>query len=312
MIDKNISILGSGTMGHSIALTAALAGFSIKVWGNDQHDIERGSKELHRKLGILVAEEVIDESKSKEITERIQFTLSIGKCIQDASFIIEAVPEILDLKQRLYEQLDQRCSMDVILASNTSGLSPTAIASRMKHPERMIVTHFWNPAHLIPLVEVVRGEKTADKTVKKALSLLSAMNKKPIEVKKDILGSIGNRLQYALFREAQHILEIGAATVEEIDAAVRYSIGRRLTVTGPFMTADMGGLDVFHHISDYLFKDLSIAPTSLSTMKTLVAEGKYGQKNGAGFYQWSPEFSEKMNAEREKELIKWLKMDLMI
>ncbi|WP_367590539.1 3-hydroxyacyl-CoA dehydrogenase family protein [Heyndrickxia ginsengihumi] len=167
MIDKNISILGSGTMGHSIALTAALAGFSIKVWGNDQHDIERGSKELHRKLGILVAEEVIDESKSKEITERIQFTLSIGKCIQDASFIIEAVPEILDLKQRLYEQLDQRCSMDVILASNTSGLSPTAIASRMKHPERMIVTHFWNPAHLIPLVEVVRGEKTADKTVKK-------------------------------------------------------------------------------------------------------------------------------------------------
>ncbi|WP_367590541.1 3-hydroxyacyl-CoA dehydrogenase family protein [Heyndrickxia ginsengihumi] len=138
------------------------------------------------------------------------------------------------------------------------------------------------------------------------------MNKKPIEVKKDILGSIGNRLQYALFREAQHILEIGAATVEEIDAAVRYSIGRRLTVTGPFMTADMGGLDVFHHISDYLFKDLSIAPTSLSTMKTLVAEGKYGQKNGAGFYQWSPEFSEKMNAEREKELIKWLKMDLMI
>jgi len=311
MAVEKLSILGSGTMGHSIALSASLAGFPVKVWGNSEEDIERGKRGLEEKLEVLAAEDVISETEKKEIRERIHFFTSMEDCIADATFIIEAVPEILELKQNLYKQLDLKCSTTVILASNTSGLSPTAIAKDMNHPQRMVVTHFWNPGHLIPLVEVVRGEHTADATVKRALALLSAMNKKPIEVKKDILGSIVNRLQYALFREAQNILEIGAATVEDIDAAVRYSIGRRLPVTGPFMTADMGGLDVFDDISSYLFKDLSVAPESLPAMRKLVDEGKFGQKNGSGFYQWTPEFSEEMNKTREKELIRWLKQDIL-
>jgi 3-hydroxybutyryl-CoA dehydrogenase len=310
MLVEKISILGSGTMGHSIALSASMAGFPVRVWGNSAEDIERGRQGLQGKLNVLLTEKVISEPQTKEIRERIEFTVQMEECLENASFIIEAVPEILELKQGLYQKLDQLCATDVVLASNTSGLSPTAIASLMEHPERMVVTHFWNPGHLIPLVEVVRGEKTADETVKRAMTVLKAMNKKPIEVKKDILGSIVNRLQYALFREAQYILQMGAATVEDIDAAVRYSIGRRLPVTGPFMTADMGGLDVFDSISSYLFPDLSTDSGSLSAMRTLVDEGNYGQKNGSGFYQWTPEFSEKMNKEREKELIEWLKKDL--
>ena len=308
---EKLSILGSGTMGHSIALSAAMAGFFVKVWGIGEDDIKRGQQDLQGKLEVLAAEEVITESGKKEIQDRIIFMTSMKECISNATFIIEAVPENLELKQDLYKQLDEQCGTGVILASNTSGLSPTKIAASMAHPERMVVTHFWNPGHLIPLVEVVRGEKTSDTTVKRALELLTAMGKKPIEVKKDILGSIVNRLQYALFREAQNILEMGAATVEDIDAAVRYSIGRRLPVTGPFMTADMGGLDVFDNISSYLFQDLSVASASLGSMRMLVDEGKYGQKNGRGFYEWTPEFSNKMNKQREKELIRWLKQDLL-
>lgn len=311
MAIEKLSILGSGTMGHSIALSASIAGLPVKIWGTNKEDIERGQRDLQGKLEVLAAENIITVSQIKEIQGRIQFMTSMKECIADATFIIEAVPENLELKQELYQQLDQQCGTDVILASNTSGLSPTSIAVFMVQPERMVVTHFWNPGHLIPLVEVVRGERTSDATVKRALTLLTAMGKKPIEVKKDILGSIVNRLQYALFREAQNILEMGAATVEDIDAAVRYSIGRRLPVTGPFMTADMGGLDVFDDISSYLFKDLSSAQASLGEMRRLVDEGKYGQKNGKGFYEWTPEFFNQMNKEREKELIRWLKQDLL-
>ncbi|WP_394238848.1 3-hydroxyacyl-CoA dehydrogenase family protein [Niallia oryzisoli] len=311
MAMEKLSVLGSGTMGHSIALSASIAGFQVKVWGTSIEDIERGQRDLQGKLEVLAVEDFISESEIKEIQYRIEFMTSMEECINDATFIIEAVPENLKLKQDLYKELDQQCGIDVILASNTSGLSPTEIAASMVHPERMVVTHFWNPGHLIPLVEVVRGEKTSDITVNRALALLTAMKKKPIEVKRDILGSIVNRLQYALFREAQYILELGAATAEDIDTAVRYSIGRRLPVTGPFMTADMGGLDVFDDISSYLFQDLSSAQVSLGKMRVLVDEGKYGQKNGRGFYEWTPEFSNKLNKQREKELIRWLKQDLL-
>lgn len=310
MFQENLSILGSGTMGLSIALSAALTGFSCRVWGISDVDIARGRQGLQEKLDILQKHKVIQPGESLAIQERVEFTISMEDCIREATFIIEAVPENLELKQELYENLDKQCSKNIILASNTSGLSPTLISKRMAYPERMVVTHFWNPGHLIPLVEIVRGEKTDDSTVTRALNLLKKMNKKPIVVKKDILGSIGNRLQYALFREAQYILDQGVATIEDIDAAVRYSIGRRLPVTGPFASADMGGLDVFDSISTYLFPDLCKEQTSLQTMRKLVAEGKYGQKTGSGFYNWSKEFSKRMNEEREEELIEWVKKDL--
>lgn len=309
---ERLAILGAGTMGHSIALSAAMAGFEVPIWGTSEQDIERGRRGVQEKITILKEYEVIDAQEAEKIQSLVHFTVSLEDCIKEAAFIIEAVPENLELKQKLFGDLDRICSSDVILASNTSGLSPTEIARYTSHPERTVVTHFWNPGHLIPLVEIVRGEQTSDETVHRALQLLESMNKKPIVLQKDILGSIVNRLQYALFREAQYILEQGVATVEDIDDAVRYSIGRRLPVTGPFMTADMGGLDVFDAISSYLFKDLSVHQESLSKMRELVDEGNYGQKTGRGFYQWDHTQSQTMNEARERELVYWLKKDLQL
>lgn len=165
--------------------------------------------------------------------------------------------------------------------------------------KRFIITHFWNPAHLIPLVEVVRGEKTSDQTTERAFQLLKAFQKKTIEVKMEISGFIGNRLQYALFREAQFLLELGVATKEDIDAAVTYSIGRRLPITGPLQSADMGGLDVFSTISDYLFSDLSNAKESSPTLKKLVQEQKLGTKTGEGYYKWNTAFSDEVIQKRK-------------
>ncbi|GEN35847.1 3-hydroxyacyl-CoA dehydrogenase family protein [Aneurinibacillus danicus] len=309
MNQERISVIGAGTMGHSIALSAAWSGFMIDIWGNDEADIERGRKAVQEKVKVLQEYEAVTAEEARQITERIHFSPYMEDVLEEATFVIEAAPEHLPLKQELFQKLDAICSPSVVLASNTSGLSPTKIAERTVHADRTIVTHFWNPAHLLPLVEVIRGERTSDATLERAMDLLRAMDKKPIVVKKDVLGSIGNRLQYALFREAQNLLEQGVATVEEIDAAVRYSIGRRLPVTGPFMTADMGGLDVFDAISNYLFPDFSNAQQSLETMRTLVDNGHYGQKNGKGFYEWTPSFSEQMNRERERELIEWAKKD---
>jgi 3-hydroxybutyryl-CoA dehydrogenase len=306
---ESISVLGAGLMGHSIALNGVWAGDRITLWGTDQRDLDRARSEISNKLKLLYENQLTGGVSVHDIMERLTFVTDLDAAVRHATFIIEAVPEDLELKQQFYEKLDGKCGPEVVLASNTSGLSPTSIAKRMIRPERMVVTHFWNPAHLIPLVEVVSGEHTSQATVERAMELLKQWNKKPIQVKKDIPGFVANRLQYALFREAQYILQEGVASVEDIDAAVQYSMGRRLPVTGPFMTADMGGLDVFHAISSYLFRDLSNADGSYPPMRTLAETGHYGTKTGKGFYQWDDDTLKAVNIQREQTLIRFLQED---
>lgn len=309
---ERIAVLGCGTMGHSIALNAAWAGLSVKMQGISDADLEQGWTNMLKKLEVMLDNGILSNSEAAQIQENIKMTVSVEEAVTDATFVIEAVPENIQLKIDLFKRLDALCAPDVILASNTSGLSPTEIASETVYPERTVVTHFWNPAHLIPLVEVVRGEKTGDEAVERSFQLLKQMKKKPIEVKKEIPGFVGNRLQYALFREAQYLLEEGIASKEDIDDAVTYGIGRRLPVSGPLMTADMGGLDVFSAISDYLFQHLSSAEESLPNLKKLVEEQKLGDKSGEGYYKWDEAFSKQYNQKREAELIRFLKKDLGI
>jgi len=307
---EKLAVIGCGTMGHSIALNAAWAGMQVKMYGVDTNDIQNGMSGVTDKLNTLLKNDLITKDQEDQILNRIKGTDLLSEAVDGATFIIECIPEVLELKNDLFRKLDGMCSDEVILATNTSGLSPSRIALNLKHPERTLATHFWNPAHLIPLVEVLRAEFTDDKTFNRAIDMLKLMKKKPIEVKKEVPGLVGNRLQFALFREAQYLLEQGIASKEDIDAAVTYSIGRRLPVTGPLLSADMGGLDVFTSISDYLFKDLSNADQSSEKLKGLVAQLHFGQKNGEGFYQWDPRFSEEMNQKREEQLIRFLKEDI--
>jgi len=309
---EKISILGCGTMGHSIALSAAWAGQTVKVYGINDKDLENAAKGLRSKLKVMAENGLFDEAEAERIKEHIHFSTSLAEVVEASTFIIEVIPEVLELKKEMYKKLESMVGKEVVIASNTSGFKPSLLAEEMEHPNRFVVTHFWNPAHLIPLVEVVKGERTDEATVERAMNVITAMNKKPILLNKELPGFIGNRLQYALFREAQALLDSGAATKEDIDAAVTYSIGRRLPVTGPLMTADMGGLDVFSAISNYLFEDLSKAQRSGEVLTKLVEEQKLGDKNGEGFYKWDPDISEKINAEREQTLIYFLKNDMKL
>jgi 3-hydroxybutyryl-CoA dehydrogenase len=305
---RNIVIIGAGTMGHSIALDCAWKGFTVTMHGQDAADLDRGSAGIKSKLAVLVREGLVPRAEEELILDRIACTTSLEEAVVQASFIIEAAPEILTLKQELFAKLEGLCAPETIFASNTSGLKPGLIAEALQHPERFLVMHFWNPAHLIPLVEVVPAAATSTETIEASFRLLQELGKKAVLVKKEIPGFISNRLQFALFREAQFLLEQGVASQEDIDAAVTYSIGRRLPVTGPFLSADLGGLDVFDNISAYLFPDLSNAAESSPTMKKLVSGGEFGAKSGQGFYNWQEE-NGVINEQREKMLIRFLKLD---
>lgn len=197
---ERIAVLGCGTMGHSIALNAAWAGLSVTMQGISEADLEQGWTNMLKKLEVMLNNGILSESEAGHIQENIKMTVSVEEAVQGATFVIEAVPENIQLKIDLFKRLDTLCGPDVILASNTSGLSPTEIASETAHPERTVVTHFWNPAHLIPLVEVVRGEKTGDETVERSFQLLKQMKKKPIEVKKrfPVLSAIAFNMHFSV------------------------------------------------------------------------------------------------------------------
>jgi 3-hydroxybutyryl-CoA dehydrogenase len=307
---EQLAVIGTGTMGHSIVLNAAWMGIQVMMQGMNQSLIDQAMQGIEAKMAVLIENEVMDNSMKKKIRNNITTSTDMKEAVKNASFIIEAIPEDVTLKKELFEMLDYTCSEEVILASNTSGIDPASIAAGMGHPERFIVTHFWNPAHLVPLVEIVPGPQTNKPTVVKTKQLLLQMNKKVIVLNRSVPGFIGNRLQYALFREAQFLLEEGIASKEDIDAAVMYSIGRRLPVTGPLLTADMGGLDVFAAIADYLFKDLSNADGSFPILKDLTKHNKLGTKSGEGYYTWDETFTKEMNKKRENELIRFLKQDM--
>jgi 3-hydroxybutyryl-CoA dehydrogenase len=307
---EQLAVIGTGTMGHSIVLNAAWMGIQVMMQGMNQSLIDQAMQGIEAKMAVLIENEVMDNSMKKKIRNNITTSTDMKEAVKNASFIIEAIPEDVTLKKELFEILDHACGEEVILASNTSGIDPASIAAGMGHPERFIVTHFWNPAHLVPLVEIVPGPQTNKPTVVKTKQLLLQMNKKVIVLNRSVPGFIGNRLQYALFREAQFLLEEGIASKEDIDAAVMYSIGRRLPVTGPLLTADMGGLDVFAAIADYLFKDLSNADGSFPILKDLTKHNKLGTKSGEGYYTWDETFTKEMNKKRENELIRFLKQDM--
>ncbi|MDA8126186.1 MAG: 3-hydroxyacyl-CoA dehydrogenase NAD-binding domain-containing protein [Deltaproteobacteria bacterium] len=306
MESKNVAVLGAGTMGHGIAELAARASWNVVLCDVSAEALERARKAIKESLA---ATERLGEGGSAAVLERIKCTASIGEAVRSADLVVECLPENLEFKRSIFRMLDETCPPEVILASNTSGLSPTAIAEGLNHPERVVVAHFWNPPQLMPLVEVVPGEKTSPEVVERTMDWVKALGKEPVRMKKECPGFIGNRLQFALLREALHIVEAGYADAEEVDKAMIYGHGRRLCVTGPFLSADMGGLDVFHAISSYLFADLSNASESSRLLQKSVEEGHLGLKSGRGFYDWTPEMKEKIVRLRTETLREFLEKD---
>lgn len=304
---KRICNLGCGTMGFGTAIDFARHGYDVNMFGRKDASIERAMGNIRATLAIMKANGLLNDEEEASLLQRIHGVTTIEEAARDADFVIESVAEDMAVKQQVYRELEGYLPADVIFATDSSGFSPTEVSSVLDHPERFVVAHFWNPPHLIPLVEVVPGEKTSRETVDITWKLMEKIGKKPAALLKEAPGFVGNRLQFALLREAIHCVQDGIATAETVDFICKYGIGRRLGVTGPLETADLGGLDVFYNISAYLNTDLADDKEGAALLKQCVDEGRLGAKTGTGLYPWTPEELENIERRREDVLIEWLK-----
>ncbi len=301
-------VVGAGLMGIGIAVQVARAGGSVHLLDTDPGRLAEVLPTAQQLLDELAAAGLHEATGSAEVLARLTTGLDPA-ALGGASWVVEAVPERLDLKHLVYSQLEDVLDEDALLSSNTSGILPSALAAPLRNPRRFLVTHFWNPPHAVPLVEVVPAPQTDQATGDRAMRLLRAMGSRAVLLKKELPGFIGNRLQYAVLREALAIMREGVAGPEEIDLVMTSSLGRRYATTGPLMGADLGGLDTFREIAGLLMPELAKDEDVLDLLDELLARGRNGWRSGAGLYDWSPERLATARGRRDQDLLERLRRE---
>ncbi len=295
---NHVALLGAGMVGHGLALHFAKAGCQVSLYSRTQQTLDKAIENIRANLLVLLQGQASVENEAEKVISRIRTTRNLNEAVAKAPIIIESVAEDLKVKQDLFKELDQMSPGDVILATNTSVISITAIASKARKRDRIIGTHFWFPPYLIPLVEVVKGKDTSDETMETTYQFMKKAGKHPIKCLKDVPGFVANRLQHALWREAISIVEKGIADPATVDEAIKQSFGIRIPVLGPIENADMVGLDLILAIHNTVLKDLEASPSPSPLLKEKVSKGELGFKSGKGFYDsWTPE---KMKRTRER------------
>ncbi|MDY0237081.1 MAG: 3-hydroxyacyl-CoA dehydrogenase family protein [Gudongella sp.] len=303
---KKIGIAGAGTMGSGIAQIFARQGYKVVITDISEEFLQKAKKLVDIFNSSLIEEEIMSKDEIDIVISNIAYSTD-KKVFSDCDLIIEAIVEKMDIKQVFWKEVEGIARKDAYLATNTSGLSINKISELVELKERFIGMHFWNPPHIIPLVELIRGDKTSDTTVEVLKELLASIGKEPVVVQKDAPGFIGNRLQFAAFREAMYIVDQGIATVEDVDKAMKFGPGFRYPVIGPLQTADLGGLDTFYYISSYLFNELSDVKEPPEMLKSRMESGKLGVKSKEGFYDYSDGKDELAIKTRDKMFFKMLK-----
>lgn len=294
-------------MGPGIAMTLTLGGVEAAIVGRTPESAAAGLAMAHRQLRLLAANDIVSDEQRIFSESQLRATSDFEGEVAAADIVIESAPENLAFKQELFKRMDAQARPDAILTSNTSGLSITAIASGCAHPERVMTTHFWNPPHLMPLVEIVLGEKTDPARAEEVRELLERCGKAPVVVKKDTPGQLGNRMHMALIREAAHIVSEGIATAEEVDLAARMSFGLRLPMYGLLEHMDIVGLDMSKGILEYVATDLYNGVEAPALYRELVESGNLGAKTGQGFYDWSVKSADEARARRDAFVLQMLR-----
>lgn len=302
---KNIAVLGAGKMGLGIAQLFATKGHEVKViYVHDDKTRCDCPSLIRDNLSVLVESDVISSSLAEETLKRISFVDTILEVKDFADIVFEGIIENLEIKQDYFLKMDEIFPKNTILATNTSAISITEIAEKCINKDRVIGTHYWNPAYIIPLVEVIKTEFVSQKVVDETFELLESVGKKPVIVKKDVPGFLANRLQHALFREALSIIENDIADAKDVDDAIKFGFGMRIGICAPIEVMDMGGLDLTYSIHKYLFPHIesSIEPSKLLTEN--IEKGNLGFKTGKGILEWSKDDVEKSNKQLTENLIK--------
>jgi 3-hydroxybutyryl-CoA dehydrogenase len=293
-----IAVIGAGLMGHGIAQVFALAGHPVTVYDA----VEASLKTVRDRI----AANLRDLDQDVTAYERVTPTGDLAQAVREADYVVEAAPEDLALKQKLFADIEGHVRPDTILASNTSVIPITQIMGNLKRRDRALGTHWWNPPFLVPLVEVIGTEWTSQQAIDFTMKLHADAGKTPAHVKKDVPGFIGNRLQHALWREAVSLVERGICDAETVDTVIKAAFGRRLAVLGPLENADMVGTDLTLAIHKTVLPDIESRPGPSPYLEKLVADGKLGFKSGEGFRKWTPE----QQAELRAKVVKHLKAAL--
>ena len=291
------AVIGTGTMGPGIGAVLARTGIKTALFDVSPEALERARGGAELAAAVLERLDAAHEDGGS-----LRFESEVEAALDGADFVIEAVPEKLELKHEVFRQFEQTVSPETVLASNTSGIPITKIAEVCEHPHRVVGMHWSNPPHLIPMIEVIPGEQTSDETVNTTAELVRRIGYHPVQ-EREVPGFVENRILYAILRECLDLVDRGIISPEGLDLNVRWGIGYKLAVIGPMELLDMAGLDIYNAVGSYLNQDLSTSGEVSSTIRELIDKGRLGMKTGGGIYDYTPEQIEELRARRAGKLV---------
>jgi 3-hydroxybutyryl-CoA dehydrogenase/5-formyl-3-hydroxy-2-methylpyridine 4-carboxylate dehydrogenase len=294
---ERAAIIGTGTMGPGMGAVLSRAGYETALYDVSAEQLERA------RAGVALADGVLDRLETPALPGgAIRFETELAAALDGAEFVIEAVPEKLELKHQVFAELERGVTPEAILASNTSGIPITKIAEPLANPERVVGMHWSNPPHLIPMIEVIPGERTDPAVVDATCDVVRDVRYHPV-VEREVPGFVENRILYAIMRECLDLVDRGIIDPEGLDLNVKWGIGYKLAVIGPMELLDMAGLDIYDAVGSYLNRDLSTSGEVSSTIRGKIAEGRLGMKTGGGLYDYTPERIDQLRAQRAAKLV---------
>jgi 3-hydroxybutyryl-CoA dehydrogenase/5-formyl-3-hydroxy-2-methylpyridine 4-carboxylate dehydrogenase len=294
---KRAAVIGTGTMGPGIGAVLARVGIDTALYDVSAEALENA------KQGVQLAEGVLERLEAAQAPGgQVRFESDLAAALDGVDFVIEAVPEKLELKHDVIRQFEEHISPDAIIASNTSGIPITKLAEAAQHPRRIVGMHWSNPPHLIPMIEVIPGEKTSDSAVEATSELVRRIGYHPV-VEREVPGFVENRILYAIMRECLDLVDRGIIDPEGLDLNVRWGIGYKLAVIGPMELLDMAGLDIYNAVGSYLNKDLATSGEVSKTIRDKIEQGRLGMKTGGGMYDYTPEQIGELRAKRAAKLV---------
>lgn len=292
------AVVGLGTMGPGIAATLARAGMSVTAYDASAEQRAGAAAKVKMAMGVLANLGVPDKG-----TAEVAVAETLADCVKDAALVVETVPEKLDIKAKVFQEIDALVGKDCVLASNTSGIPITKLQAGNSAPGRVVGMHWSNPAHVIPMIEVIAGAETAPETVTWMVDTIKSLSLLPVVVQKDVPGFVENRILYALLRECVDLVEQGVIDAEGLDTCVSWGIGYKLSVVGPMALLDMAGLDIYQAVGSYLNKELCNRGDVAGYVTERTAQGKLGMKTGGGIFSYTPEKVAELQQQRARRLV---------
>ncbi len=305
---QTITVIGLGTMGHSIAQTFAVAGYGVRLFDENETVRDTVLARIQQNLKVMRQNGLLAAIQLNDVMSRMIVCQSEQEACAQSEFITEAIAEDLDIKRAFFGRCEKIVTQSTILASNTSSFPNSLIAAELSHPARCINTHWFNPAHVIPVVEVIPGEHTSQNVVGKVMELLQAIGKQPIRLHKEVPGFVLNRLQVALFRAMLDLVDQGVISPIDLDQAVRGSLAIRWAAAGPMRVGDFGGWDVLSKVYENIAPTLRSDSQIHDILAGMISRGEYGIKSGQGFYDYPQQELLDIHASKDKRFMTWAKM----